>query len=183
MKDQASYFKDIGVETVIGDLEDSVDKLSELISGSDAVVFTAGSGGKTGYDKTLLIDLDAAVKCMEAAEAKNIKRFLIVSAMNVDNRMSWNTSPIKPYLTAKHYADRILKSTDLDYTILRPGRLTDDSGTVLITTETGSVSHREIPREDVASTITECLRNENSIGKVFDFVSGKNSITNIVNSL
>lgn len=171
-EEQKSYFDDIGVKTTIGDLEDSVENLASAFSGSDAIVFTAGSGGKTDYDKTLEIDLDAAIKCMEAAEQKNIKRFLIVSVINVDDRESWNSSSMKPYMIAKYYADEYLKNSALHYTILRPGGLTDNKGTGKITTTPSAKSGNEIPREDVASIITASLKNESTIGKTFDFVSG-----------
>jgi len=171
-EDQKSFFNDIGVETLMGDLDDSIDNLAEVFDGVDAVVFTAGSGGKTGYDKTLEIDLDAAVKCIEAAKIKGIKRFIIVSVINVDNRKMWNSSSMKPYLIAKYYADHYLKNSELDYTIIRPGSLTDDSGKGTITIEPESASITEISREDVASAITTSLNNESTIGKTFDIVYG-----------
>ncbi|MEQ8578934.1 MAG: SDR family oxidoreductase [Balneola sp.] len=180
-EDQKSFFGDLGVETVMGDLESSVEELSNVFQGADAIVFTAGSGGKTDYDKTLEIDLDAAVKCMEAAEKSNIKRFIIVSVINADDRSAWNKSPIKPYMIAKFYADQNLKNTDLDYTIIRPGSLTDNKGTGSITINPDSSSQNKIPREDVASVITACLNNDNTIGKIFDFVSGDTLIEDAIN--
>lgn len=174
--EQKSFFDNIGVETILGDLEDSIEDLAKVFERADSVVFTAGSGGKTDYDKTLEIDLDAAIKCMEAAKQKNISRFLIVSVINVDDRGSWNSSPMKPYLIAKYYADQYLKNSELNYTILRPGSLTDSKGTDKITTSPNTISGNEIPREDVASVITTCLKNEGTIGKTFDFVSGDTSI-------
>jgi len=171
-EDQKSFFDNIGVETIMGDLEDSVEDLSKSFENADSIVFTAGSGGKTDYDKTLEIDLDAAVKCMEAAEKNNIQRFLIVSVINADDREVWDKSPIKPYMIAKFYADQNLKRSNLDYTIIRPGSLTNKKGTGCISISPDSSSQNEIPREDVASVITACLNNDNTIGKTFDFVSG-----------
>jgi len=173
---QKSFFNDIGVETTMGDLEDSVEDLAKVFEGADAIVFTAGSGGKTDYDKTLEIDLDAAIKCMEAAEQKNISRFLIVSVINVDDREIWSSSGMKPYMIAKYYADQHLKNSKLDYTIIRPGSLSDGSGTGKINTSPNAKSGDEIPRDDVASVITACLKNETTIGKTFDFVSGDTPI-------
>lgn len=182
-KDQESFFSDISVETVLGDLEDSVGALSDLMSGCDALVFTAGSGGGTGYDKTLLIDLDGAAKCVEAAEAQGIDRFLMVSAINAGDREAWNGSPIKPYMAAKYYADEILIQSDIDHTILRPGGLTDEEGEGTITTTPENVSGRKIPREDVASAITECLKNDQSRNKIFEMISGDTKIFDAVASL
>jgi uncharacterized protein YbjT (DUF2867 family) len=137
---QKSFFDNLGVETKMGDLEDSVDNLANVFDGADAIVFTAGSGGSTDYDKTLEIDLDAAVKCMEAAEQKNIDRFLMVSVINVDDREAWNSSPIKPYMIAKYYADQHLKNSSLKYTILRPRSLTDEEGKGIINTSPAEAS-------------------------------------------
>ncbi|SPT61477.1 Uncharacterised protein [Aerococcus viridans] len=67
-EEQAKELESKGIETHLGNLEGSVSDLKEAVKGTDAVVFTAGSGGSTGADKTLLIDLDGAVKVMEAAQ-------------------------------------------------------------------------------------------------------------------
>ena len=146
-KNQKSYFDDIGVETIHANLSQNVDQLSKHFSKFDGVLFTAGSGGSTGYDKTLEIDLDGAVKSIEAAEESGVKRFILVSVARADDREAWDKSPIKPYMIAKHYADRALKQSNLDYTIIRPGSLTDDEGTGKITTDIESASTNNIPRE------------------------------------
>ncbi|MCZ4142677.1 sugar epimerase, partial [Escherichia coli] len=94
--EQAESLKQLGAHVVIGDLEGSVEELAEAMKDHDAVVFTAGSGGSTGADKTLLIDLDGAVKTMEAAKERGIKRYIMVSAFGADQREKWSQA-IKPY--------------------------------------------------------------------------------------
>ncbi|MCA1764250.1 MAG: NAD(P)H-binding protein, partial [Flavobacteriales bacterium] len=96
-----SDFSDIDTDTVIGDLEESIDSLSQKFKGCDAVVFTAGSGGSTGAEKTLAIDLDGAVRSMEAAKKAGIERFVMVSAAGSDNREFWDKADMKPYYVAK----------------------------------------------------------------------------------
>jgi len=179
-EEQKAFFDDIGVETRMGDLEASIEELTDTFEGADAIVFTAGSGGKTDYDKTLEIDLDAAIKCIEAAEQKNINRFLIVSVINVDKREIWSKSGMKPYMIAKYYADQHLKNSKLDFTIIRPGSLSDDNGTGSITTTPDSASTNKIPREDVASVITASLKSDSTIGKTFDIVSGDTLIKDAI---
>ncbi|MFY4776668.1 SDR family oxidoreductase [Metabacillus sp. RGM 3146] len=180
-QEQADSYAETGVETVLANLEDSVDKLTEAVKGNDAIVFTAGSGGSTGEDKTLLIDLDGAVKVMEAAEAAGIKRFVMVSALQANNRENWNEK-LKPYYVAKHYADRALLQSNLTYTIIRPGGLLNEPGT-------GKVSVGEkhdrgyIPREDVASVILAALDEEKTYNKAFDLVSGDTPIEEAVKSV
>lgn len=182
-EEQKSFFNKIGVETKMGDLNNSVKDLAKVFKGADAIIFTAGSGGKSSHDKTLEIDLDASVKCMEAAEMEGIKRFIMVSVINADNRKSWDSSPIKPYMIAKHYADRALMNSKLDYTIVRPGGLTIDSGNGTITIEPSSNTESKIPREDVARTVLECLNNNKSKNKILEIVSGEIPIKTAVDSL
>lgn len=180
-EEQSLQLKNEGIETVIANLEDTVETIADAVKGCDAIVFTAGSGGKTGADKTLLIDLDGAVKTMEAAEKVGIKRFIIVSALQAHHRENWNES-IKPYYVAKHYADRVLVSSDLDYTIIRPGGLLNEPGT-------GKVSIAEnlqrgaISREDVAELIIACLNEKNTLRRSFDIVAGETPINVAIKQL
>ena len=172
--EQAEELKAAGIEPVLGNLEDRVEALAEAMQGCDAIVFAAGSGGSTGLDKTLLIDLDGAVKTMEAAEQAGVKRYVIVSAMQAHNRENWSEE-IKPYYAAKHYADRMLESTGLQYTIVRPGGLTNDPGTGRISAaenlEPGSIS-----RDDVAAVIAALLEDPNAYRRGFDLVAGDTPI-------
>ncbi|MFS0728122.1 SDR family oxidoreductase [Paenibacillus sp. 1P07SE] len=173
-REQAERYEAAGVRSVIANLESSVDELAAAIQGSDAIVFTAGSGGHTGYDKTILIDLDGAVKMFEAAELAGIKRFVMVSAFGAHRRELWSEA-IQPYYAAKHYADRLLASSGLDYTILRPGRLLDEPGTGMISIDEG-MERGSIPREDVAGVIAAVLEAPATIRRSYDLLSGKQSI-------
>ena len=169
------------IEAVEASLEGTVMELAEAAKGCDAVVFTAGSGGHTGADKTLLIDLDGAVKMAEAAEQAGISRFILISALQANNRRNWSKQ-IKPYYVAKHYADRSIMQTSLNYTIIRPGLLVDDSGTGLVKCdeETGA---GPIPREDVARVIVASLNEKATFKKAFDIISGSDPIENALQKL
>lgn len=180
-EEQKKYFNEIGVETVLADLEGTVDEIAEAIKGSDAVVFTAGSGGHTGADKTLLVDLDGAVKTIEAAEQVGAGRFIMVSALQAHNRENWNKN-IKHYYVAKHYADRILAESSLNYTIIRPGALLDKHGTGKITAAE-NLQRGSIPREDVAAVIFASLTEENTFKRSFDLVSGNTPIREALRSI
>lgn len=179
-EDQQPKFAGMGVESIVADLTLSVKELTELFEGFDAIVFTAGSGGSTGYDKTLEVDLDAAVKTMKAAENAGVNSYLMVSVAGADDRPSWESSPIKPYMIAKHYADRALKNTDLNYTIVRPGSLTDEDGNGRITSDVKNAKSRSIPREDVATAITHSLVNNLAIRKTVEMVSGEDTIEDVL---
>ena len=173
-EEQAEALKANGVEAVVANLEGTVDEIAEAVSGCDAIVFTAGSGGHTGADKTLLVDLDGAVKSMEAAEKVGVKRYVMVSALQAHNRENWNEK-IRHYYVAKHYADKALMDRKLTYTIVRPGGLTNDAGT-------GKVSIAEnlprgiVTREDVARTVFASLNEENTYNRAFDLIQGEDKI-------
>jgi uncharacterized protein YbjT (DUF2867 family) len=180
-EEQQEYFREIGVETVLASLEGSVDEIAQAAEGCDAIVFTAGSGGHTGLDKTLLIDLDGAVKTVEAAESSGIQRFIMVSAIQAHRRENWN-EPIKPYFAAKHYADRALLQSQLNYTIIRPGGLVNEQGTGKIAAAE-DLERGSIPREDVARVILHCFDEENTFKKSFDLVSGDSEIADALKAL
>ncbi|WDH82524.1 SDR family oxidoreductase [Paenibacillus urinalis] len=170
-----------GIEAVLADLEGTVEELAEAMKGNDAVVFTAGSGGSTGADKTLLIDLDGAVKTMEAAEKAGISRYIMVSAIYAEDRTKWPDA-IKPYYVAKHYADKWLENSSLNYTIIRPGGLKNEpgNGKVSLNPEAGESS---IPREDVAAVIVAALDADNTCRKAFPLVSGRESINEVIEQI
>lgn len=178
---QSKKFKDLGIPTLIANLEWEVDELEKIIGGFDAIIFTAGSGGSTGSDKTLLIDLDGAVKMMEVAEKNNIHRFVMVSALGANSRKRWNDA-LRPYYVAKHYADVILSQTNLEYTIVRPGRLLNEKGTGKVEVSS-KLERSSIPREDVADVLIEVLNNQNTIRKSFDLVSGKKTISEALQNI
>lgn len=180
-KEQAVIFESKGIQTVLANLEDSVENLAKAIEGSDAICFTAGSGGSTGHDKTLLIDLDGAVKMMEAAEKVGIKRFILVSALQANNRENWSEE-IKPYYVAKHYADRMLENSQLTYTIIRPGGLLNEPGNGNVRVG-DSIEKGTIPREDVARTILASLTNEATFNRSFDLISGETPIKKALEKL
>jgi len=180
-QEQKEEFSKKGIETVIADLEGSVAQLKQAMKGCDAIVFTAGSGGGTGAEKTLLIDLDGAVKTMEAAEAAGVDRFIMVSALQANNRENWNEA-IKPYYVAKHYADRVLMQSNLTYTIIRPGGLLNEKGTGKISVG-DQLERGYIPREDVAQTIVEALSNDHTKKRSFDLIAGDDQISVALNKL
>ncbi|WP_087973775.1 SDR family oxidoreductase [Oceanobacillus rekensis] len=181
-EEQIETLKNNGIEAVLANLEGSVDEIAGAVNGADAVIFTAGSGGSTGADKTLLIDLDGAVKSMEAAEKTGVDRFVMVSAYQAHNRESWADSPIKSYMVAKHFADKALVASSLNYTIVRPGGLLNEPATdkvkIAENIEAGS-----IPREDVAKVIVASLTEESTYRKGFDLMSGDTPISEAVKAL
>ncbi|MFC6163744.1 SDR family oxidoreductase [Lactiplantibacillus dongliensis] len=176
--DQAEAFEDAGAEPVAFNLLDQPSELALAFKGMDAVVFAAGSGGSTGYDMTLMIDLDGAVKSMQAAEIAGVKRYEIISAEFTVDRAKWPNS-LKPYYVAKYYADEWLKTrTQLDYTILQPGTLVNDAGTgqVTVNPDVGG----EITRDDVATFAVQALSTPTTIGQTIALINGETPIATAV---
>jgi len=161
------------VEVLEGDLETDI---SWAMAGCDRVIFTAGSGGGTGYDKTLLIDLWGACKAVDAAKESGIEHFVMVSSRGADDP-DRGPDIIKPYLVAKHFADDYLMRSGLGYTILRPGRLTDEKGTGLIKTQRPEDPNQQfISRDDTASVIGHCLTHPSVLGKTYELYEGTRTI-------
>ncbi len=177
-EEQQPIFEEMGVNTVVESLENTPEAIGEVIKNYDAVVFSAGSGGKTGDDKTIEIDLDGAIKSINQADKHGVKRFVMISASHSDDRSYWGkVDGMKPYYTVKHYADLELKRSTLDYTILRPVTLTDndEAGKVIMTSNPDKVNSK-IPRQAVAETVLEVLKDSKTYGKVIEMSKGDDEI-------
>jgi len=170
---QAAWFEERGIPVQQIDLEG---EFASGLAGQDAVVFTAGSGGHTGKDKTLLVDLWGAVRVIQHCQQQGPRRFIMVSALNASNPDAIE-SPIKPYLAAKWAADYVLRNSGLDHTILAPGSLTGEAATGAIqAAEHLPARQGQIPREDVALAIRHCLLAPDTIGKTYEMLTGETPI-------
>ena len=172
---QQMKFTALGVPAVTGDLEEGVGK---YLTGLDAVVFTAGSGGHTGPEKTTDVDQDAAIRLIKDCKEHGVGRFVMISAMGADPNSE--STRIQHYLRAKGVADGYLRSSGLDYTILAPGTLLDEKGTGRIQAAEELVFHGFLPREDLAVCIIETLRNFYTLGKTIEIVSGADKIKDAI---
>jgi len=167
-EEQLSKLRAAGAEAVPGDLESDFE---HALDGCGAVVFSAGSGAATGPDKTFTVDLWGAIKAIRACELRGIPRFIMISARNAGDPDSGPASR-KPYLIAKHIADDYLQRSALQYTILRPGKLTDNPGTGRIRTTRPESADQYISRDDVADAVVFCLQNPATAGKTFLLFQG-----------
>src|SRR5947209_18184682 len=118
-----------GAEPVVLDVER--EELGAAASGADAVVFAAGAGPGSGPARKRTVDYGAAVKLIEAAETGGIGRYLMISAIGVNHPDHWSDE-MRPYYQAKAEANAQLEASGLDFTIVRPGGLTDEPGTGLV---------------------------------------------------
>ena len=162
-----------GAEPVLADME-KLDDLAEFVEGADAVVFAAGAGPGSGPERKRTVDLGAAVKLLDAARATGVRRYLMVSSIGAGDPAS-GSGPMRPYLEAKAEADAALSASDLEWTIVRPGGLTDDPGTGLV-----SVGELErggtVTRDDVAAVLAGCLDEPRTVRKTFALLQGDTPI-------
>ena len=181
--EQAGFFEERGIETVLLDLvKNTVEELAEAMKDADAVLFSAGAGG-SGLDKTVLIDLDGAIKAMTAAEQAGVKRFVMVSTFRTGREEMAKENSLQIYTIAKNYADEWLKNrTELDWTIVHPGMLVDTPGTNQIKVGMGQ-DINEIPRQDVAQTLVSVLHNDNTIKQEFEVLAGNTAVEEAVSKL
>lgn len=168
-RDQAPELLELGAtETVVADLEGD---LAEAVRGVDAIVFTAGSGPHTGPDKTIDVDQNGAINLIDTAERAGVTRFLMVSSMRADQP---ETGPekMRHYFLAKQKADNHLRASGLDYTIVRPGKLTQGRGTGRVEAAERLDHFGEIPRGDVARALEATLEARHTFRRGYDLLAG-----------
>ncbi|MDI5965604.1 SDR family oxidoreductase [Streptantibioticus silvisoli] len=175
---QAEDLRANGAEPVVCDLESvTAEELAGHLNGADAVVFAAGAGPGSGPDRKESVDRDAAVKLADAAAAAGVGRYLIVSSMGADREPPPGTDPVfAGYLRAKAAADDAVRArSDLAWTILRPGALTDDPGTgeVELAPHTGRGS---VTRDDVAAVLLALLDTPGTAGHVLELIGGSDPV-------
>ncbi|WP_258097103.1 SDR family oxidoreductase [Marinoscillum pacificum] len=179
--EQVDQFKSKDIETVVADLEEDFEYAYD---GINAVVFAAGSGGHTGPDKTHLVDRLGAKKAIDLAVKKKVKHFTIVSALGADyNPSEWPDS-MKHYYEAKADADKHLMQSGLNFTIVKPGRLTNDPGTNNITLGAEITKESDsIPRTDVATVLEKVIANQKAMNHSLELLSGSTPIDKAVEAL
>jgi uncharacterized protein YbjT (DUF2867 family) len=166
-----------GAEPVLVDLEeDEVEgAVGQAVQGCDAVIFAAGAGPGSGAARKETMDYGGAVKLVEAAQRRGVRRYLMLSSMGAGDPGS-GSDAMQPYLFAKARADERLQESDLDYTIIRPGSLTEEEGAGRIAAAEVLGRRGEIPREDVARTFAEALEMPNTYRKTFEIIGGETPI-------
>ena len=173
----------LGAHVRMLDIEqDGVDHYAAAFAECDAVVFSAGGGPDGNIERKRTVDLGGSLASIEAAQKTGIDRFVQISAINVDRPVPDGAEPVwKAYVEAKRDADIALRESGLDWTILRPGHLTDDEGTGLVTLG-DTVGRGDIPRADVAAVVVAALDNPVSIGRQWDVVGGQTPVDEAVAS-
>lgn len=182
---QAGDLRTAGAEPVLCDLESaSVDEVVHHLEGADAAVFAAGAGPGSGSGRKDSVDRGAAVLFADAAERAGVRRFVVVSAMRADEEPPAGMDPVfAAYLRAKGAADDDVRArAGLDWTILRPGRLTDDPGTGLVTLAERT-GRAEVTRDDVAGVLAALLDEPRTVRRTLELIGGPTPVADAVTAL
>jgi uncharacterized protein YbjT (DUF2867 family) len=176
--------QDMGAEVRLLDIErQDAGAFTEAFRGCDAVVFSAGGGADGNIERKRTVDLEGALKSVEGARAAGVRRLVQVSAIGVDDPLPDDVSPVwRAYVEAKRDADAALRASDLDWTILRPGRLTDDPATGLVSLGT-DVTRGDVTRADVAAVVVAVLDEPRTAGKQWNLVGGDTPVDRAIAEL
>jgi nucleoside-diphosphate-sugar epimerase len=169
-----------GAVPVLCDLEN--DDPRAHVGGADAIVYAAGAGPGSGAERKRTMDYGGAVKLIDAARELGVTRWIMVSSMGAGDPASASEA-MRPYQQAKHDADEALASSGLDFTIVRPGPLTNEPGTGFVEAAARLGRGGEIPRDDVALVLLETLGAANTVGVTFELLAGETPAGEAVRAL
>jgi uncharacterized protein YbjT (DUF2867 family) len=164
-----------GATPAVLDLEAArADELAAVLTGADAVVFAAGAGPGSGVTRKETVDRAAAVLLADAARIAGVRRYLLVSSPGVDERPVPSRGEVwAAYIAAKKAAEESIRAADdLDWTILRPGALTDDPGVGKVLLAPPPVAYGSVTRDDTAAVLVALLGAPRSAGKVLELREG-----------
>jgi uncharacterized protein YbjT (DUF2867 family) len=168
-----AHFDDVvatGAKPVVADIEKlDTNALAALLAGHEGVVFSAGAGGGNPA-RTFAVDRDAAIRLIDAAGQAAVPRFVMVSYFGAGPEHGvHNDDPFFPYAEAKAAADAYLRSSELAWTVLGPGRLTLESATGRIAIGEGK---GQVSRADVALVVAAALADDSTIRRTIEFNNG-----------
>ncbi|MGW7383517.1 NAD(P)H-binding protein [Streptomyces sp. NPDC054794] len=181
--EQSDDLREAGAEPVVLDLESaSVDEVAQRLRGADAAVFAAGAGPGSGAARKNTVDKAAAVLFADAAVRAGVSRFVVVSSMGADPAHRGDEI-FDVYLRAKGEADAYVSGLDaLDWTILRPGALTNDPGTGLVRLE-AHTGRGQVTRDDVAAVLAELVDTSATAGLTLELIGGSTPVSVAVKSV
>ncbi|MGH3728420.1 MAG: SDR family oxidoreductase [Micromonosporaceae bacterium] len=179
--EHTSEVRAAGAEPVVCDLESAApDDVVAAVEGADAVVFAAGAGPGSGVARKDTMDRAGAALLADAAERARVRRYLLISSMGLDRPSRLAPDDVfGAYLRAKAASEDDLRARDLDWTILRPGRLNDDPGTGQVRLAE-SVPRGAVSRQDVAAVVAGLLDVPASAGLTLELVGGDTPISDAV---
>ena len=181
--DHCGDVREDGAEPVVLDLErGDVHRVEEILHGADAVVFAAGAGPKSGPERKLTLDRDGLILTADGMLAAGIRRLVVVSSIGADDFASVDDDEFQTYLRAKSEGDAAVRERDLDWTIVRPGSLTDDDASDAVEIA-ASVKKGSVTRADVAHVLHVLLETGAGVHRTVEVVAGSHSVSEAVAAL
>ena len=176
-EDYRAELEGLGAEVRLLDIEnDDAAAFASAFEGCQAVVFAAGGGADGNIERKRTVDLEGTLKSLDGARSAGISRYVQVSAIGVDKPLPDDTGEVwAAYVAAKRDSDAAVRASGLDWTIVRPGALTDDPGTGLVEIAT-EVERGQVPRADVAAVIAQSLDTGDGLGAQFELVAGETPV-------
>ncbi|KRB77027.1 NAD-dependent dehydratase [Nocardioides sp. Root190] len=180
---QRPALEDLGAEVRLLDIESaSPDDFDAAFADCSAVVFSAGGGPDGNLERKRTVDLEGSLKTVDAATRLGIRRLVQVSAIDVDEPVSPDAGEVwAAYVAAKRDSDAAVRASDLAWTIVRPGRLTDDAATGLVALGP-DVARGEVTRADVAAVVAEVLDRPDTVGQQWNLVGGDLSVPEAIDA-
>jgi nucleoside-diphosphate-sugar epimerase len=179
---QAPDLTAAGSAPVVCDLEHAaVDEVAGHVAGADAVVFAAGAGPGSGAARKDAVDRAGAELLADAAKRAGVRRYLMISSMGLERIGQPDVDPVfNAYLVAKQAAEDAIRVFALDWTILRPGGLTDEPGTGLVRLGEPPIHPGTVTRDDVAAVLAELLTRDGSVRRTLELVNGADPLADAV---
>lgn len=182
--DQAGDLASAGATAVVLDLEEATaDEVAAEVRGADAVVFAAGAGPGSGTARKDTVDRGAAGLLADAAERAGVRRYVLISSMGATTQEPGDPDDVfQVYLKAKGDSEADLRRRNLDWTVLRPGGLTNDPGTGRVELAP-SVPRGKVSRDDVAAVVVALLDDARTARLTLELVGGDTTVDDAVGAL
>ncbi len=165
-------------ENISGDFEwvyadvTKPETLTVALQGVDILISTIGS---TGGDNSELIDYQGSINFVDAAKESGVKHIIYMSSIGAGGAENFSTVIINlvtdKAMKWKSLGEDYIRNSGIDFTIVRPGGLRGELGTLGIRFEQGDEIIGWIPRGDVASVLVASIYNPDALNKTFEVIN------------
>lgn len=139
------------VNVVVGDVRQP-ETLKTAMDGVDIVISAIGTRTPVGKNCPKRVDYQGVVNLVQAAQASNVKRFILISSISVTH-VNHPMNCFGRILEWKLEGENELRESGLSYAIVRPGGLVDSSdGQKLLVLDQGDKILGTISRTALAET-------------------------------
>jgi uncharacterized protein YbjT (DUF2867 family) len=161
------------VQYVVGDVREPR-SLRKAVKGVDQVISALGANVQRDPENSPERVDYAGVKALaEAARAAGVSQFILVSSMGVTHPDHQLNAMLDNILGWKLKGEEAVRATGINYTIVRPGELTNEPGGlrgVRIMQGDPVDGEGAVSRSDVASILVSAIGRQDLYGKTFEVV-------------